>query len=127
MPAAIVAAPLQHVDETFDVRIDIGVRVFQRIAHAGLRREMDDHRKTVVRKQRLHRAAIGKIEFLETEIGLAFQDFETRLLQLRIVIVVDDIETDDVAAVRQQTLRNVKPDEAGGTRHEYRVVGHHFS
>ena len=42
MPAAIVPAAFQHIDEALDVGIDIGVRIFERIAHAGLRREMND-------------------------------------------------------------------------------------
>ena len=53
MLAIVMAAPLEHVHESFDVRIDIGVRILQRIAHAGLGREMDDHGKAVAREQRL--------------------------------------------------------------------------
>ena len=45
---------------------------------------------------------------------MALQDVKTRFFQLWIVVVVDDVETDDLAAGRQQALRDVKADEAGG-------------
>ena len=38
----VVAAAFEHVHEADDVAVDVGVRVLQRIAHAGLRRQMDD-------------------------------------------------------------------------------------
>ena len=53
MFAAVVAAAFQHVDEAFDIRIDIGVRIFQRITNAGLGSEMNDDWKSMLREQRL--------------------------------------------------------------------------
>jgi hypothetical protein len=53
MPAIVVVATLQHVDEAFDVRINVGVRILQRIANAGLRGEMDDHAETVLSQEQL--------------------------------------------------------------------------
>ena len=52
---------------------------------------------------------------------MALQNVEPRLLELRIVIVVDDVEADDLAAIRQQALRDVKSDEAGGSGDQYRI------
>ena len=56
MPAAVMAAAFQHVDEALQVGIHVGVRIGQRMAHAGLRGEMDDVGKLVRRKQRRDRA-----------------------------------------------------------------------
>ena len=53
MFAIVMAAPLQHVDKAIDICIDIRMGMLQRIAHAGLRREMDDHGKAVLREQQL--------------------------------------------------------------------------
>ena len=69
----------------------------------------------MLRKQRLRRRAVGQIELHEGEIRVAFQNLETRFLEFGIVVAVDDIEADDLAALRQQALRNVKSDKAGGS------------
>ena len=87
-----MAASLEHVHKTFDVRIDIGVRILQRIAHAGLCREMDDDAKAVAREQRLRWLAVGEVELDEGEIGLTLQDVQTRFFQFWIVIVVHDYQ-----------------------------------
>ncbi len=65
--------------------------------------------------------AVCEIELHKGEIGLALQDVEARFLQLRIVIVVDDIEADDLAAGRQQALRNVESDKARGSGDQQRI------
>src|SRR3984893_7418797 len=101
MLAAIVAAALQHVDEALDIRVDIGVRVFKRIANARLGREMNDDRKTMLLEQQSDCRAIGQIELHKGEFGMALENLETGFLQFGIVIIVDDIEADDLAAVRQ--------------------------
>ena len=54
MFAAVVPAALQHVDEALDIGVDIGVRMVDRITHAGLSREVDHHLKPVLREQRCH-------------------------------------------------------------------------
>ncbi len=51
MLAAVVAAAFQHVDEAFEIGIDIGVGMFERIANARLGREMDDDRKPMLLEQ----------------------------------------------------------------------------
>ena len=120
----MVTASLEHIEEAFDIRIRISVRIFERIAHAGLGREMNDDRKAMLREQRLRGLPIGEVGLHEGEVGLAFEDIETRFFQRRIVIVVDAVETDNLAAGRQQTLRDVKADEAGGAGNQDRFVFH---
>ena len=60
MPAIVMAASLEHIEETFDIRIRVSVRIFQRMTDAGLRREMDNKGKAVLRKQRPRGLAIGE-------------------------------------------------------------------
>ena len=52
MLAAVVPAAFQHVEEALQVGVDIGVRIAERMAHAGLRGEMHDMRKSVLGEQR---------------------------------------------------------------------------
>ena len=41
------AAAFQQIDEPQHVAFHIGLRVFQRIAHSGLRSQVDDHIKVM--------------------------------------------------------------------------------
>ena len=79
MPAAVVAAPLQHIYKAFEIGIDISMRMLERIAHTGLGREMDDEGKAILFKERLHCRAISQIQPHESEIELALQDIEAGL------------------------------------------------
>ena len=54
MPAAVVPAAFEDIGEADQIGIHIGVRIDQRIAHAGLRGEMDDMGKAMLREQRGH-------------------------------------------------------------------------
>ncbi len=65
MPAAGVAAALQHVEEADQVRLGIGVRVDEGVAHADLRTEIHHERKPVRGEQFGHANAVGEIEFFE--------------------------------------------------------------
>ena len=47
-------ATFQHIDETFEVGVDIGMRMIDRMTHARLRREMDHPGKPVLGEQAFH-------------------------------------------------------------------------
>ena len=79
MPAAIVAAAFEHVDEAFEIGVDVSVRMVGRITHAGLRREMDHDRETMLLKQGLRRRAVRQVELREGKAGTASQDLKPRL------------------------------------------------
>ena len=72
MLAAIVAAPFEHVDKTFDIGVDIGVRIFERITDAGLRGEMNDNGKRCCANSDFDRRAIREIQLLK---GRSSNDF----------------------------------------------------
>ena len=125
MLAAVVAAAFQHIDEALQIGVDIGVRMRDRMAHAGLRREMHDMRKFVVLEQRRRRVAVGEIELDEVEM-VGLREFGApRFLQRGIVIGRHDVDADHAAALRQQPPRHMKADEAGGAGDEDRCASHH--
>ncbi len=127
MPAPVMAASFQNVKKAFDIGIHIGMGMLQRIADAGLRREMDDDGKAVLRKQRLDGVAIGQIEPGKAETRVPAQYCETRFLQRGVVIMVDDIEADHRPAVAQQPLRDVEADEPGRSGNQDRSIRHRRS
>src|SRR6476620_7527225 len=114
MTAAVVAAALQHVEKALEIGIGVSLRMLDRVAHAGLRGQMHDLGKSVLRKQRRDRLAVGKIGLHEGEAGIAPQQLEPRLLQSGIVIAVEIVESDDGPAFAQKLPGDVKADEAGG-------------
>ena len=119
MPAAF-----QNVEEAGEVGIRIGVRIDQRVAHAGLRGEMHDVGKAMLGEQRRHAGAVGEIELDEAEAAILRELVEARLLERRIVVGVEIVEADDGAAIRQQPARHMKADEAGRAGDEDRISGH---
>ena len=118
MPAAVMAAAFQDVGEAGEVGVDIGIRIGQRVTHAGLRAEMHDVRKAVLGEQLRHGGAVGEIAFDELEARQFGELGEPRLFQFRIVIGVEIVEADDAAAVAEEPPRDVETDEAGGAGDE---------
>ena len=76
-------------------------------------------------EQRRDLRPIRKIGMHEVEARLLPQQIEPRLLQRRIVEVVEIVEPDDMAAFGQQLTRDVKADEARGARDQYGLFRHH--
>src|SRR3546814_6425394 len=101
---AVVAAAFENVGEADQIAVDIGVRVDQRIAHTGLRGEVDHALEALFREQRRHAVAIGEIELDEAEARLAFELRKTRVLEAHVVVVVDDVEADDLDTASKQAL-----------------------
>ena len=81
--------------------------ILERVTHAGLRGQVDHARKFLAREQRLHAALVGEIHLHEAEFRLPLEDGEARALQVRVVVVVEVVEPDDLVAARQQLLRDV--------------------
>ncbi len=95
------------------------MRVRERVAHAGLRRQVDDARERVPREQRLHRGAVGEFDPLEREARMR-KPLQPRLLQPRVVVIIQVVDADHRLAARQQALSQVIADEAGSAGDENR-------
>ena len=89
---------------------------------------MDDDRKAMLREQRLCcRSRSARSSFTKVKLACRFRMSRRASFSLRIVIVVDAVKTDDLAAGRQQALGYMKPDKAGSSGDQYRSVRHRFS
>ena len=89
-----------------------------RVAHTGLRAEVDHALELLLREQLRHAGAVGEIELHEAEPWLPLELREARLLEADVVVVVQVVEADDVVATREQPGRGVKADEAGSAGDE---------
>ena len=109
----IVAASFEHVQEAHEIALDVRVRMRERVAYAGLRRQVNHALETVFGEQLLDRRAVAKLLAHETETRMLLEPDDARLLERRIVVIVHDIETDHLISASQQPLARVIADETG--------------
>ena len=110
----VVAAPFEDVREPLKIGIDICVRVLNRVAHPGLRREMDYPVGLFLSEQRRHRLAILDGHPVHGKIAMAGHAGQPSLFQRHFVIVIEIINTDDRVAAGKQTLGAMHANETGG-------------
>jgi hypothetical protein len=113
-----VAATLEHVHEADDVAVHVGVRILQRVAHPGLRREVDDTLELLFCEQRSHALAVGDIELDEAETCVRLQSRQAVELELDVVVVVEVVQADHFVTAREQAQRRGHADEAGSAGQE---------
>ena len=83
MPGPPMTRQLQHVAMADQVRLDIGHRVFEAVAHPGLRAEVDDPVDLDRVRKRLERIGVGEVDTFEANAiaELLLQLRQSRLLQ----------------------------------------------
>src|ERR1700704_4178060 len=119
MTASIVTTPFQNIDKAFEIRVDVSVRMIDRIAHPGLGREVNDLGKAMFCKQRRDRGTIRQIGLHEAEMRMLAQDIQPRLLQRRVIVTVEIVKTDNWGASGEQLMGDVKPNKPRRTRDQY--------
>src|SRR5271156_849283 len=92
-------APFQNVEEACQIGIKIGMRILQRVPHAGLRGEVHYRPEAATLEQGFGRSAIGKIEPMEAEIPKLPQDSKPRPVERWAVVGGDAIDTDQCTAI----------------------------
>ena len=90
----------------------------QRIAHAGLRRQVDHHVETFVGKQLRDRRAIFQSSPHKAEAGVFLQQRQAGLFEADVVVVVQVVQADHLIAPFQQALSQVKTDKSGRSRYQ---------
>ena len=109
----MMTTALEYVQRADDVAFDIGMRVLDGVAHAGLGRQVHDFVELLFGKQRFHGGTIGEIDACHREIIELVENGSARLFQRHVVVVVEVIEADDGFAAFQKLLRGGKADKAG--------------
>ena len=99
-----MAATFENVQRADDVALDVGMRVFYRVANTGLRGKVNDLVESLVRKQGFHRITVGEIDAHHLEFVVIVQHGRTRFFQADIVIVIEIIEANDGVAALEQLL-----------------------
>ena len=114
-----VPAGFEDVQEPDEVALDVGAGIRNRIAHAGLRGEVDHAVERLAGKQLAHGGFVFEAALDEGEARFLAQQRQARFLERRVVVVVDVVEADDGVAAREQRAGHVESDEAGGAGDEH--------
>jgi hypothetical protein len=86
---AVVPAALENVQRADDVGIDVGVRVIDAVADAGLGGEVDDALRAHLGEQPLHAGSVGEVQFGKGEAGLTDELGEPVLFQFNVVVGIE--------------------------------------
>src|SRR6266508_2797686 len=111
VPDRMMPAAFEDAEERGDVRVDVRVRVLERVADARLRGEVDDGVGAGGREQPLCSGAVGEIDLLEREAALRLEQREPAALQGDVVIGGEGVHPDDLVAAVEQPLRDVEAHE----------------
>lgn len=119
----MIAAGLEHIEESDEVALEVGARVLDGVADARLGGEVHHDIEAVLGEQALDEGCIAQVAAHEGEaavgVGLG-QHAQARVLDAGVVIAVKVVETDDgVIGLLEQLLDEERADEAGRSGDEY--------
>ena len=125
----IIPACFQDIICADNIALDVDVRMVDGIPHAGLSRQVDHHRRTVLFKYPQEHLLVCNVPLQEEMLHPAFSRSNLNpgkapLLQADLVIVVHAVQADHMPAgeLVQQTDYQICPDEPGCARHQDRLI-----
>jgi hypothetical protein len=124
MRNAAVARQFKNVEMSRDVRMDIGGRIFERIANAGLGTQMDDPVDQLVGERIRQRICVAEV-YIEKLVCITVSRLEprdARSLQVERIIGRKIVDSDDLLAATQQGLRDVHSDKTSRTGDQRRQI-----
>ena len=113
MPRVAAARAFDHIAKAHQVGVDIGGRIVDRIAHAGLGGKVHHGIEPLACEQSAHALAIDNIEHPEIERRMGFKAREARLLQRNLVIIVEVVDAGDPVSACKQAQGQGASDEPG--------------
>ena len=119
----MVAAGLEHVEESDEVALEVGARILDGVADARLGGEVHHDVEAVLREQALDEGGVAQVAAHEGEaavrVGLG-QHAQARVLDAGVVIAVKVVEADDrVIGLLEQLLDEERADETGSPCNQY--------
>ena len=115
MSRFLMTTGFQNIHKAHKIRIDVSLRIGQRVPDSRLRGQVDDAIKAMCFKQSIDPVAIFEGELLKAESGTTFQLSQSVELELWLIVVVEIVEADHGVATLQQTSCGVHPDKASGS------------
>ena len=125
MANPVVPASLENVGETQEIGRNIGTGIVDAdaVTDAGLSGKMDDPVELMIGKGGIDRPLIGKIGANEFEIGALgcpklMKPGQAGFLERRVVVIIDDIESDDTVPALDQAAGDMIADKSGAAGNE---------
>ena len=100
-----VAAALQNVGHANKIALRVRHWIFNGVAHAGLRRQVNHAVELVVGEHGLHSIRVAQIQLCKCEIATRLKPRQARLLKRGVVIVVHVVKTNNTIAAVKQLMR----------------------
>lgn len=124
----MVAAGLEHVEEAYQVALEVGARVLDGVADARLGGEVHHDVEAVLGEQALDEGGVAQVTAHEGGAALCIglgQHAQAGVLDTGVVIAVEVVETDnDVIGLLEQLLDEERADKTGGSCDEYFSICH---
>lgn len=119
----VMAAGLEHIEESDEVALEVGARVLDGVADTGLGSEVHHYIEAVLCEQALDEGGVAQVAAHEGEaavcVGLG-QHAQAGVLDTGVVVAVEVVETDDnVIGLLDQHLDEERADKAGSSGDEY--------
>uniref|UniRef100_A0ACD6ADL9 Uncharacterized protein n=1 Tax=Avena sativa TaxID=4498 RepID=A0ACD6ADL9_AVESA len=110
---------LEDADEAGDVGVHVRLRRPHRVAHAGLRGEVQDVREGDRREEPLEQGGVVDVGAEHHHPARREQPLP-RALEGRVVVGVEVVKAEHAVAARPERQRAVRAHEPGGARHQHR-------
>jgi hypothetical protein len=117
----VAPARFEHVAERDQVRLQVAARRDQRMAHAGLRRQVHHQGRAHPGEQRRHLHRIGQFGRAARHLQRPEQRAHAANLQARIIVIVEIVAAGDLVPEPGQPRGHEAADEAGRASHQYRL------
>ena len=116
----MMTASLQNIVETYQITLDISIRIRDRISHASLGSQIHHHLWLMLLKEFIHHRLISDTAIYHGKAIELLQLAKSLLLDMHIIVVVHIIDTHylDILHFLQQSKSQVAADKAGSTCHE---------
>jgi hypothetical protein len=110
---------LNDIYKTSEITLDVKMRIFQRISHASLRRQMHHQSELFILKNIGDSVEVCDVGMEKPKGRVVSQDFEPRRFQAFIVEPVEVVNSDDLVARLEKPLRDMKSNKSGAAGEQY--------
>ena len=120
---AVMTAALEDVAKALQVALDVGRKIFKRVTHTSLDRQIRHLQGPFGREQRLYRLTFFQgdlLKMLGTGRCHGLDLLEARLLEAGVAIGVDVVDADHLITELQQPQAKSCTNETGSTGHQNR-------